>query len=197
MDQRHVRKGEDSLVSLIEPVAEGLGYELVRVRMTGSSTRTLQVMGERPDGTMSAKDCATLSRALSPVLDEVDPIPGAYVLEVSSPGVDRPLTRLKDFERWEGFEAKLELDRMVEGQKRFRGVLAGVEEGAVGVDLDGEEETAFFPAEWIASAKLVLTDDLMEAARLAQPQPQMEFDPDALDLEAADEDDTSENGEEE
>ena len=162
-----MRSAEPALADLIEPVADATGYELVRVRLTGSGTRTLQIMAERPDGSMTAEDCAILSRAIGPVLDEADPIPGQYVLEVSSPGVDRPLTRLKDFERWAGFEAKLELDRMAEGRKRFRGVLAGVEEGAVGIDLPEEEETVFLPFDWIREAKLVLTDELMEAARLS------------------------------
>lgn len=190
-----MRLGDPHLTELIEPVAAECGFELVRVRMTGSGTKTLQIMAERPDGTMSASDCAKLSRALSPILDEVDPIDGNYVLEVSSPGVDRPLTRLKDFERWEGFEAKIELDRMVEGQKRFRGVIVGVEDGAIAVDLEGEEETALFPPDWISSAKLLLTDELMEAARLAQPNPQMELDPDDLEEDEPDSE-KQENGDE-
>jgi len=187
-----MRLGDPALVEIVEPVAREAGYELVRVRVTGSGTRTLQVMAERPDGAMSAGDCARLSRALGPVLEDVDPIPGAYVLEVSSPGVDRPLTRLKDFARWEGFEAKLELDRMVEGRKRFRGVLAGVEDGGVGLDMEGEEETVFLPAEWIIDAKLMMTDDLMEAARLAAG-----LSGEAVELDAEEDASSDDEGEEE
>lgn len=143
---------------------------MVRVRLTGRKELTLQVMAERPDKTMSAEDCAQLSRALSPVLEEADPISGAYRLEVSSPGIDRPLTRLKDFEDWQGYEAKLELDRMVENRKRFAGVLAGVEGDKVCLDIDGEEETALIPFEWIANAKLVLTDALIRESLNAAKQ---------------------------
>lgn len=152
---------EDRLTDLVGPVAETAGYELVRVRVTGGKTKTLQVMAERPDHTMTAEDCATLSRALSAMLEEADPIEGQYNLEVSSPGIDRPLVRLKDFEAWQGWPAKLELNRMVEGRKRFAGVVAGVEDGMAAFDIDGETETALFPLEWIASAKLVLTEELI------------------------------------
>ena len=157
-------ESRDALFDLIRPVVEGEGFDLVRVRVTGSKTRTLQVMAERSDHTMTAEDCAALSRALSPVLEAADPFHGAYVLEVSSPGIDRPLVRPKDFEDWEGWPAKLELNRLVEGRKRFTGTVAGMDEGKVAFDIDGEEETALFPIEWIASAKLVLTDALIEAS---------------------------------
>ena len=159
----------EKLVTLLEPVVIQEGFELVRVRMTGSSRPTLQVMAERPDGTMSAGDCEQLSRALSPLLEETDPIDGNYNLEVSSPGIDRPLTRLKDYERWEGFDAKLELVQMMEGRKRFRGILAGIEAENVCIDLDGEEETTLIPFSLIAQGKLVLTDDLVrESLRAAK-----------------------------
>ena len=151
------------LLDLLDPVAEAAGYELVRLRlMGGDKQRRLQIMAETPDGEMNVDDCAALSRTVSEVMDAADPITGEYVLEVSSPGVDRPLTRLKDFETYEGLEAKLELDRMAEGRKRFRGVLAGIEDGQVGLDLEGEEETILIPFDWIVEAKLVLTDDLMK-----------------------------------
>ena len=150
---------EDRLVALIEPVAEAAGFELVRVKVTGA--QRLQVMAERPDKTMSAEDCAKLSRALSPVLEEHDPIAGEYTLEVSSPGIDRPLVRLMDFDEWRGWEAKLELNRLVEGRKRFKGVLAGLDDGKIAFDIEGEEETALFDFGWIASAQLILTDDLI------------------------------------
>src|ERR1051325_78884 len=168
------------LLELLDPVAEATGYEIVRLRlMGGSEARRLQIMAERPsDGDMNVEDCARLSRAISEIMDAADPIAGEYTLEVSSPGVDRPLTRLKDFEVFEGHEVKLELDRLAEGRKRFRGVLAGVEGEQVGIDLEGEEETAMVPFAWIVEAKLVLTDQLMKrgaesrAARLASEQQQ-------------------------
>ena len=111
---------------------------------------------------MVVEDCARLSRAISEVMDAADPIAGEYTLEVSSPGVDRPLTRLKDFENYDGFEARIELDRVAEGRKRFRGVLAGVEGDAIGIDLEGEDSTAMVPFSWIVDAKLILTDALMK-----------------------------------
>lgn len=157
---------------LVAPVVAAEGFELVRVRTTGGETKTLQVMAERADHTMTAEDCARLSRALSPVLDEADPIAGAYRLEVSSPGIDRPLVRLKDFHDWQGYEAKIELDRMIEGRKKFKGALAGVEGESVCLDVEGEEETALIPFAWIVAAKLVLTDDLvresLKAAKAAE-----------------------------
>jgi ribosome maturation factor RimP len=135
-------------------------------------------MAERADGEMNVDDCAILSRAVSEVLDAADPVAGEYRLEVSSPGIDRPLTRLKDFETYEGYEARLELDRVAEGRKRFKGMLAGVEDDAVAIDLEGEEETAMIPFAWITEAKLILTDQLMKrgadvrAARLLSEQQQ-------------------------
>ena len=167
-----------TLLELLQPVAEAAGYEIVRLRLMGGGVRRLQIMAERPDGSMEIDDCAALSRAISEVLDAADPITGEYSLEVSSPGIDRPLTRLKDFEAYEGFEARIELDRMAEGRKRFRGKLAGVEGDDVLIDLEGEDDnTAQVPFAWIIDAKLVLTDDLMKRgaaerdARLAaQPQ---------------------------
>jgi ribosome maturation factor RimP len=168
------------LLELLDPVAEAAGYEIVRLRlMGGDHQRRLQVMAERPqDGDMNVEDCARLSRAISEIMDAADPIAGEYTLEVSSPGVDRPLTRLKDFATYEGHEARLELDRMAEGRKRFKGMLAGVEDDAVAIDLEGEEETAIIPFSWIVEAKLILTDQLMKrgadvrAARLLSEQQQ-------------------------
>ena len=151
------------LLELLDPVAEATGYEIVRLRlMGGEAGRRLQVMAETPDGEMVVEDCARLSRAISEVMDAADPIAGEYTLEVSSPGVDRPLTRLKDFANYEGHEARIELDRVAEGRKRFRGVLAGVEDDAVGIDLEGEDSTAMIPFSWIVDAKLILTDALMK-----------------------------------
>jgi len=164
-----------NLLELLDPVAEAAGYAIVRLRlMGGGETRRLQIMAEREsDGDMVVEDCARLSRAISEIMDAADPISGEYTLEVSSPGVDRPLTRLTDFATYEGHEAKIELDRLAEGRKRFRGELAGTEGDQVALDLDGEDETVLVPFAWILEAKLVLTDELMKrgaeirAARLA------------------------------
>jgi ribosome maturation factor RimP len=171
---------DQGLLELLDPVAEAAGYEIVRLRlMGGEHARRLQIMAERPsDGDMNVEDCARLSRAISEIMDAADPIKGEYLLEVSSPGIDRPLTRLKDFSDYEGYEARLELDRVAEGRKRFKGMLAGVEDDAVAIDLEGEEETAMIPFAWITEAKLILTDQLMKrgadvrAARLLSEQQQ-------------------------
>ena len=130
------RTAEDArLLELLDPVAEAAGYEIVRLRLMGSEhARRLQIMA----------------------------VSGVYTLEVSTPGVDRPLTRLKDFETYEGFEARIELDRLAEGRKRFRGELAGVEGDQVAVNLEDEAETALIPFAWILEAKLILTDRLMD-----------------------------------
>ncbi len=157
------------LLELLDPVAEAAGYAVVRLRlMGGEHQRRLQIMAERhdhpdgADGEMNVEDCARLSRAISEIMDAADPIAGEYVLEVSSPGVDRPLTRLADFETYEGYEARIELDRLAEGRKRFKGVLAGVEGDNIAIDLEGEAETALVPFAWITEAKLVLNDQLMK-----------------------------------
>jgi ribosome maturation factor RimP len=164
-----------NLLELLDPVAEAAGYAIVRLRlMGGAETRRLQIMAERQsDGDMVVEDCARLSRSISEIMDAADPISGEYTLEVSSPGVDRPLTRLADFATFEGHEAKIELDRLAEGRKRFRGDLAGIEGDQVALDLEGEDDTVLVPFAWIVEAKLVLTDALMKrgadirAARLA------------------------------
>jgi ribosome maturation factor RimP len=161
-DLRGKSAEDHRLLDLLDPVAGAAGYEIVRVRlMGGTSARRLQIMAEREDGTMLVEDCAKLARALGSVLDASDPISGDYVLEVSSPGIDRPLTRLKDFEAYEGFEARLEIDRLAEGRKRFKGELAGVDGDCVGINLEGEAETALLPFDWLVEAKLVITDALM------------------------------------
>ena len=152
-----------SLIDMLDPVAEAAGYEIVRLRLMGGQTRRLQIMAERPDGTMDVEDCARLSRAVSAVLDAADPIKGEYLLEVSTPGIDRPLTRLKDFVTYEGMEVRLELDRLAEGRKRFRGKLAGVEDNNVGIDQEDEADvTVYVPFAWIIEAKLVLSDELLK-----------------------------------
>ena len=153
---------DKGLIELLDPVAEAAGYEIVRLRLMGGHTRRLQIMAERPDGSMNVEDCAILSRAVSEVLDAADPITGEYSLEVSSPGIDRPLTRAKDFEAWEGCEVRVELDRVAEGRKRFRGELAGMDGDNVALNLPDEEETTLIPLAWVVEAKLVLTDALLE-----------------------------------
>jgi ribosome maturation factor RimP len=158
------------LIEMLDPVAETLGYEIVRLRlMGGSEQRRLQIMAEHPlledgsGGDMNVEDCARLSRAVSEVLDAADPIAGEYTLEVSSPGVDRPLTRLKDFDDYAGLEARIELDRVAEGRKRFKGELAGIEDDQVGLNIEGEDDvTVYFPFAWIIDAKLVMNDTLMK-----------------------------------
>jgi ribosome maturation factor RimP len=162
-----------TLLELIDPIADSIGYDVVRLRLMGGGVRRrLQVMAERPsDHDMGIDDCTRLSRAISEVLEAADPISGEYVLEVSSPGVDRPLTRLEDFDTFAGLEAKIELDRLADGRKRFRGVLTGAEDGAVGIDMEGEDETVLIPFDWIVEAKLVMSDDLLKRgaeARLAR-----------------------------
>jgi len=161
---------EEKLLAIAEPVAADLGLEIIRLRVQGGNRRKrLQIMAERADGTMIVEDCAKLSRAVSSVFDVEDPFVGIWDLEVSSPGVDRPLTTLEHFTRWQGYEAKLELDRLVENRKRFAGVLAGVEDGNVLIDLSGEDGTAVIPFSWLAEAKLVLTDALIEESLKRRP----------------------------
>ena len=156
----------DNIADLIGPSVEALGYELVRVTLAGSQRKVLQIMAEPQDGRiMSVEDCARVSRAISAILDVEDPISGAYSLEVSSPGIDRPLTRPKDYDRFKGHEAKIETHEPVEGRKRFKGILKGVEGDAVKIDSEGAELA--LPFNQIAKAKLVLTDALIAAHEAA------------------------------
>ncbi len=157
------------LLELLDPVAEAIGYAIVRLRlMGGDHARRLQIMAEDAQGSMLVEDCARLARAVSQVMDAADPIAGEYLLEVSSPGVDRPLTRLKDFENWEGYEARLEIDRVAEGRKRFKGQLAGIDGDLVSINVDGEPDTLSMPFAWLVEAKLVATDALMAAGARAR-----------------------------
>ena len=176
------------LLELLDPVAEAAGYGIVRLRlMGGDRARRLQIMAERGDGAMLVEDCTRLARAVSQAMDAADPITGEYLLEVSSPGIDRPLTRLKDFATYEGCEARLELDRLAEGRKRFKGELAGIEDANVAINLEGESETLLLPFAWIAEARLVINDALMQrgaaarAARLREQNPQDPKDNDQED----------------
>jgi ribosome maturation factor RimP len=157
-----------NLAELIDPVLVDLGFRLVRVAMSGGANTaggpSLQIMAERPDGTFSIEDCAAVSRELSPVLDAYDPLPGAYRLEVSSPGIDRPLVRPSDFEDWSGYEAKIELSQPVNGRKRFRGIIEGFADGEVRLECELDKvgvQILGFPMHMIGDAKLVLTDELI------------------------------------
>jgi ribosome maturation factor RimP len=156
------------VATIVEPVIEQLGYRLVRVRVSSTEGCTVQIMAERPDGSMTVEDCESVSRALSPVLDVADPIERAYRLEISSPGIDRPLVRKSDFERYAGHLAKIETAMPVEGRKRFRGVLIGTEGEAIRLRRDdaaeGEEADVLIPIEEMSEAKLVLTDELVTEA---------------------------------
>jgi len=151
------------LADIIAPTLDGMGYDLVRVLIMGSQRQTVQVMAEPSDGRpMTVDDCAEISRTLSTVLDVEDPIPGHYVLEVSSPGIDRPLTRRRDFERWAGFDARVETGHLIEGRKRFTGRLLGLDGDEVVMRLkEGGDQR--LPLTAVAKAKLVLTDALLEA----------------------------------
>ncbi len=168
------------LAGIVQPTIEGLGFELVRIRLMGGKRATLQIMAERPEGGIEVDECARISRAVSAVLDVEDPVSGEYVLEVSSPGIDRPLTRLKDFERYADYEVKLETSELIEGRRRFKGVLHGVEGNEVLIEI--AEGTIGLDFDWLTDAKLVLTDDLIAeslAARKAQGFD--EFDESAFD----------------
>jgi ribosome maturation factor RimP len=152
------------IATLIEPALVDLGFRLVRVQISGKEDLTLQIMAERPDGTMSVGDCELVSRQLSPVLDAYDPLPGAYRLEVSSPGIDRPLVRPSDFEDWSGFEARIELNQPVNGRKRFRGILEGFENNEVRIECELDKvgvQVLGIPIALVGEAKLMLTDDLI------------------------------------
>jgi ribosome maturation factor RimP len=156
------------VAAIVEPVIESLGYRLVRVRVSSSEGCTVQIMAERPDGSMVVEDCETISRTLSPLLDAADPIEPAYRLEISSPGIDRPLVRKSDFERHQGHLVKIEMEIPVQGRKRFRGHLAGIEDEAVRLRRDdaaeGEEAEVLLPIGEMSEAKLVLTDELVTQA---------------------------------
>lgn len=151
---------EGQLEKLLAAPAETLGYELVRVKLSGGRRPTLQVMAEKPDHTMAIDDCVRLSRELSAVLEIEDLLPGGYVLEVSSPGIDRPLTRLRDFEAFTGFDAKLETKLPRSGQRRFKGKLRGVEGKTI--HLETEHGVERFDVNDVVKAKLILTDDLVK-----------------------------------
>ena len=156
------------VAAIAEPVIEDLGYRLVRVKVSGAEGCTVQIMAEQPDGSMTVEDCEAVSRALSPVLDVADPIDRAYRLEISSPGIDRPLVRKSDFDRYAGHLARIEMEVPVNGRKRFRGLLAGTEDEAARLRRDevpeGEPPEVLLPIADMSEAKLVLTNELVAEA---------------------------------
>ncbi len=174
MHERFMRESglAAEIASLAEPVIEALGLRLVRVKISAQSGTTIQIMADRQDGAISVDDCALISRRLSPLLDANDPVAGGYTLEVSSPGIDRPLVRPSDFEDWVGFEAKIELKEMIDGRRRFRGIVEGYEDGEARLrialkDYD-EPQIIGLPVALIGEAKLVMTDSLLKLAQSAQ-----------------------------
>jgi ribosome maturation factor RimP len=193
-EQRIVREtGVDARVaSIVEPVLNSAGYRLVRVRLSGMNGLTLQVMAERADGTMTVEDCENVSRMISPLLDVEDPIDRAYHLEVSSPGIDRPLVRMSDFARWSGHMAKIDTSVIVAGRKRFRGTITGLSQDSVTLESDkasfGDSMVAEIPLDTIADARLILTDELIRAALKADKAARQ-----ARGLELEDEDSVSED----
>ena len=151
------------MAAIVGPVIQDMGYELVRVRLMGGKSKTLQIMADRPQGGIEVEDCAKISTAVSAVLDVEDPLDDAYTLEVSSPGIDRPLTRLKDFATFEGYDVKLETSMPIDGRKRFTGTLAGVEgeDVLINIEVGGETQTIGLNFDWLSDAKLMLTDELI------------------------------------
>ncbi len=156
------------LAAIVRPAVEAMGFELVRLRLMSGKTRVLQIMADRPEGGIEVDDCAEISTTVSAVLDVEDPLEDTYTLEVSSPGIDRPLTRLKDFDSWEGYEARLETTDLIDGRRRFKGVLMGTETGEGGdevlieIEDQGKPVTIGLRFDWLSDAKLVLTDALIE-----------------------------------
>lgn len=151
------------IAEIITPTVEDMGYEVVRVRLMTGKESILQIMAQKPDGTIEVDDCGQISTAVSALLDVEDPISDVYTLEVSSPGIDRPLTRLKDFDQWEGFEAKIETEELIDGRRRFKGTLAGTEGDEVLIEIEenGKPLTIGLKFDWLTDAKLVLTDELI------------------------------------
>jgi ribosome maturation factor RimP len=168
------------VAAIVEPVLASLGYRLVRVRISGFAGCTVQIMAERPDGTMMVEDCETVSRALSPVLDVTDPIEGSYRLEISSPGIDRPLVRRSDFERYAGHVAQIEMQAPIDGRRRFRGELAGTEGDCARLHRHdaaaNENPEILLPIDDMTEAKLVLTDTLISESLRKSKQNQRKGD---------------------
>lgn len=176
MDVRFTREAGAAaeIAALAEPVLDDLGFRLVRVIVSGRDGGTVQIMADRAEGTISVHDCATISRRLSPLLDAHDPVTGSYHLEVSSPGIDRPLVRPRDFQDWAGYEAKVELREPLDGRRRFRGEIEGFEAGEVRLKLPlegyDEDQVIGLPLALIGDAKLVMNEALLRAALAKGPQ---------------------------
>ena len=197
-EKRYIKEtGLEARISrIVEPVANGLGFSLVRVKITQENGMTLQIMAEDENGRFTIVNCEALSKDLSPVLDEEDPIDREYHLEVSSPGIDRPLVRKRDFESYVGHEAKIELNDMINGRKRFRGFIKGVDDEAVTITLPdapgGTDPDHRLLLSTLAEAKLVMTDALMEKARLDQEaHPIDDEETETVEYAEADNDDES------
>ncbi len=180
------------LAEIVTPTIEGLGFELVRLRLMGGQYKTLQIMADRPDGGIVVADCGRISTAVSAVLDVEDPIDETFTLEVSSPGLDRPLTRLKDFDTWEGYEAKIETSEMIDGQRRFKGVLAGTDGDEVLINI--EAGTVGLKFDWLSDAKLVLSDELITELLRQRKAAGIEADSDEFDEIETDTETAAETG---
>ncbi len=185
-DKRYIKQTgqEQAIAAIVAPVAEDLGFRLVRIKVLAGDGGTLQIMAEDDKGKFSIADCERLSRELSPILDLEEPVEGAYHLEVSSPGVDRPLVRARDFERWRGHEARVELVDMINGRKRFRGRIEGSDGQNITIRLpdvpEGADPVHVLALHNIAEANLIMTDKLLDAARSEQEN---EPAPDSDDIE--------------
>lgn len=186
--KRYIRESalEARIAAIVEPVAESLGYDLVRVRLTQDNGMTLQIMAEDETGRFTIDDCEKLHNDLNPILDLEDPIDREYHLEISSPGIDRPLVRARDFAAWVGHEAKIELSDLVDGRKRFRGEIVGADEETFSIRLPdvpkGEEPVHTLPLALLADAKLVMTDKLLDEAKKRQDQ-EPDYDASDEDIE--------------
>lgn len=193
--KRYIRESalEARIAGIVEPVAESLGYDLVRIRVTNENGCTLQIMCEDETGRFAIEDCEKLHADLNPILDLEDPIDREYHLEISSPGVDRPLVRARDFITWAGHEAKIELSDMVDGRKRFRGDIVSADDETFSIRLPdapvGTEPVHTLPLSLLADAKLLMTDKLLDAARKAQEE-HPDFDETDEDVETIYTDDT-------
>ena len=157
---------DKNIAWIIQPVIKDLGYELVRLRLITGKQTIMQIMAECPSGGIEVDDCAKISTEVSAILDVEDPIEGEYVLEVSSPGIDRPLTRLKDFETFAGYQAKIETSELIDGQRRFKGKLCGIQDGEILVEI--QQGTIGLKFDWLSDAKLILTDALIEESLKAR-----------------------------
>lgn len=186
---------DQRLARLLTPTIEGLGFELVRIRLMGGRTRVLQIMADKPEGGIEVDDCGQISTAVSAVMDVEDPIEENYVLEVSSPGIDRPLTRLKDFDMWADYEARVETEELIDGRRRFKGFLRGTEGSEILIEIEegGETVTIGLEFEWLSDAKLILTDELI-AEMLRQKKASGAFnEADFDEVQTTDADDSDED----